>query len=127
MAPLTYLRVEGARVTVEVDRRDWDDHNVAAHVAYHRSVLLRADCPFTVLVDASSVPFKALFHVAFFRELCSVVRREFKGKLSRCVIYGAPHGIVALYNTLIATGCVSASTASKIAFVDKQSDAGDAR
>ena len=117
MSRLTYLRVAGNHITVVPRLRDWDDHNVAKHIAYHRKALSMANCPFDVTVDASDVPFSALFHVPFFRELCHVVRTDFKKKLRVCTIENAPSVVVALYNTLVLAGCVGTDTLSKVVFV----------
>lgn len=115
---MDYLSASGNVVTIDAQRRDWSDTDRIAHIKYHDAFFSNVPAPFSVVVDASRVPFRALAHVPLFFALCELARTKYKSQLEVCTIVRASYATRALYKLLESVGAIGTHTAAKIKFVD---------
>lgn len=111
-----YLSVEGSVVRVDVQKRDWGDHDADAHIAYHEEFFKQVPRRFTVIVDAIRLPYTLGTHIFFFRKLCMFARDQMKDRLVACTIHNPPIALRLLYRALLAGGFVGTETQNKVIF-----------
>ena len=116
MQTYDYLSVEGSVVRVDVQKRDWSDHDADAHLAYHVQFFRGIPRRFTVVVDARHLPYTLAAHIFFFRKLCIFAREQMKDRLIACTIHNAPMALKLMYRILLTGGFVGTSTEKKVIF-----------
>jgi len=119
---MNYLSSAEDQVHVDASKRDWGDHDVDAHLEYHRAFFSKIPRSFDIVVDATRLPYVAITHIAFFRALCAFAREHMKDRLRTCRIVGAPYVMTCIYRAFATTGLIAEHTLGKITFESKQKE-----